>query len=327
MIENKKVLHTLCMIISLLFIAGCQATKPQWYSKPQADTNEYIYAVAQARTLSSAKKSALNNINEKLWTQVESSFYLRETARETNQTAISNSLVDNKVNTKTESLTLSGVEYVSMEENDLGAFVEVKVKKSLVIQQLTREINEINHKSVTELAALEHEDKLLWWLDNRDADQMLHDVSVRIAMLTPLIPEYKADIRSVQTLVETHQKLSSQINIRLAYDKESKKATQLLGNQLSKFNIATSTSKKNNQTHVLRVESERRRNKVAGAFISTLVSSVKITNIKAKTISRSEIISTGNSVTSYQYADEGAARHFNEQIEEKGIWTALGLIK
>jgi hypothetical protein len=49
--------------------------------------------------------------------------------------------------------------------------------------------------------------------------------------------------------------------------------------------------------------------------------------MKSKTISRSEIISTGNSVTNYKYSDEGAARHFNEQVKEQGVWIALGLIK
>jgi 3-dehydroquinate synthase class II len=58
-----------------------------------------------------------------------------------------------------------------------------------------------------------------------------------------------------------------------------------------------------------------------------LVSNVEIVNKESKTVSRSEIISTGNSVTNYKYADEGAARHFDEQIKEKGIWKALGLIK
>lgn len=327
MFTNIKKTIVLFVFFGIAFTTGCQSTKPTWYSKPQADTNEYIYAVAQARTLSHAKKIAVNNINEKLWTQVESSFYMRETARDTNGTGFSNSLVDNKVNTKTESLTLNGIEYVQMEENALGAFVEVKIKKNLVTQQLIREIQDINRKAQREIAALKHEDKLLWWLDNRNAHQTQQDASVRIAMLSPLNPTYQADISSIEQLVVTHQKVSSEINIRLSSDRESSKAVQLLGNQLSVFNIATSTSKKKNQTHILKVDSERRRNKVGDAFISTLVSNIKVVNMNSKTVSRSEIISTGNSVTNYTYADEGAARHFDEQVKEKGIWAALGLIK
>ncbi|UPR51113.1 LPP20 family lipoprotein [Vibrio cyclitrophicus] len=324
---NRNVFHFLIILISVLIISGCQSTKPEWYLKPQVDNDQYIYSVAQARTLSHAKKIAVNNINEKLWTQVESSFYMRDTVRETNGSGFSNSLVDNKVNTKTESLTLNGIEYLQMEENDLGAFVEVKIKKSLVTQQLLREIEDINRKAQREIAALKHEDKLLWWLDNRTAYQMQHDASVRIAMLAPLKPNYQADVSSIEKLIVTHETVSSQINIRLSSDRESSKAVQLLGNQLSEFNIATSTSKKKNQTHILKVDSERRRNKVGDAFISTLVSNIKVVNMNSNTVSRSEIISTGNSVTNYTYADEGAARHFDEQVKEKGIWTALGLIK
>lgn len=324
---NKKISQVFFLIFSLIVISGCQSTKPAWYSKPQSDDSEYIYSVAQARTLSHAKKIAANNINEKLWTQVDSTFYMRDTIRETNGDEFSNSLVDNKINTKTESITLTGIEYLRVEENDLGAFVEVRIKKSSLTQQLIREINEMNKKSEAELAALQHKDKLLWWLDNRNAYQMQHEAFIRVAMLTPLVPEYKASTNSIEELIATHKKISSQINIRQSYDKNSKKAIQLLSNQLSEFNIATSNSKKRNQTHVLHVESDRRRNKVGDAFISTLVSNVEISNMKGKVISRSEIISTGNSVTNYKYADEGAARHFNEQIKEKGIWTALGLIK
>ncbi|MFS1443871.1 LPP20 family lipoprotein [Vibrio sp. 10N.286.46.E10] len=327
MFLNKNITSFFITILAICVLSGCQSTKPEWYLKPQSDDDNYIYAVSQARTLSHAKKIAVNNVNEKLWTQVESSFYMRDTVRETNGKGFSNSLVDNKVNTKTESLTLNGIEYVQMEENDLGAFVEVRVKKSLVTQQLIREIKDLNRKSQIELDALSHEDKLLWWLDNRNVYQTEHDASVRIAMLSSLKPSYNADISAIEQLTITHQKLSSQINIRLSADRESKKAIELLGNQLSEFNIATSTSKNKNQTHVLKVDSERRRNKVGDAYISTLASNIKIINKKSKTVSSSEIISTGNSVTSYKYADEGAARHFDEQIKEKGIWTSLGLIK
>jgi hypothetical protein len=271
MSPNKKLAHFFIMLIMMVLMSGCQSTKPEWYLKPQSDNDEYIYSVAQARTLSHAKKIAVNNINEKLWTQVESSFYMRDTVRETNGSGFSNTLVDNKVNTKTESLTLNGIEYTHMEENALGAFVEVKIKKSLIIQQLIREIKGINRKSQIEIAALQHEDKLLWWLDNYNSYQMQHEASVRIAMLSPLKPSYQADVNSIEQLVIIHEKVGSEINIRLSSDRESSKAVQLLGNQLSDFNIATSTSKKKNQTHILKVGSERRRNKVGDAFISTLL--------------------------------------------------------
>ena len=65
---------------------------------------------------------------------------MRETTRDINGSISSNSLTENKVNTKTESLTLNGIEYLQMEESDLGAFIEARIKKSLVIQQLIREI-------------------------------------------------------------------------------------------------------------------------------------------------------------------------------------------
>ncbi|GAM58723.1 hypothetical protein JCM19231_2761 [Vibrio ishigakensis] len=286
-------------------LLGCQSTKPNWYSNPQTNDSQYIYAVAQARTLSHAKKIAVNNINESLWTQVDSSSYIRETLRETNNKGSFNSLVDNKINTRTESLTLNGVEFMQLEENDLGAFVQVRVKKSLVAQQLKKELEEIDFKARTELNNLKSQDKLVWWLDNRSAFQLKHNASVRTSMLVPLDGTYKFVTTSLESYIDAYEKTGNNLYIRLSSDVQSKQSLQFLGEQLSEFNIATSMSKRHEQTHIVYVSSERRRNKVADAYISTLVSKIIISNTKNQVISRSEIISTGNSVTSYKYADEG----------------------
>ncbi|NIY82975.1 LPP20 family lipoprotein [Vibrio hepatarius] len=323
---KKRFSLFLVTILSALLLSGCQSTKPSWYSEPEVNNAEYLYAVAEARNLSQAKKMAVNNLNENLWTQVKSSSHIRETVREKDNEGSFNILVDNKVNTKTETLTLNGIEFMQMEENDLGAFVKVRIKKSLVTQQLKRELQDMNLKAEHEISNIRHQDKLLWWLKNRTAYQLKHDAAVRISMLAPLDPSYIADTSSITRYTETYQKVSSELYFRLSYDSSSKKAAQFLGEQISEFNIATSTSKRRNQTHTLNVVSEKRRKKIAGAYISTLVSQVKVSNSQNKTVSRSEVISTGSSVTSYKYADEGAARHFDDQIREKGIWVALGLI-
>lgn len=314
------------VFFSVFVLSGCQSTKPGWYTSPQVNDDQYLYAVAQARNLSQAKKMAVSNINENLWTQVKSSSYIRDTLRETNASSFSNSLFDNKVNTKTETLTLNGIEFVQMEENDLGAFVEVRVKKSLVAQQLKSELQALNQKAKSELSSLVNQDKLLWWLDNRTAHQIKHDASVRVSMLMSLDPSYKFDTQLLNRYIEVYQRVGDKLYIRISYDSNSNQTAQFLSQRLSEFNIATTSSKRRNQTHTLRVISEKRRHKVAGAYITTLVSKIKVSNMLNKTISSSEVISTGNSVISYKYADEGAARNFDQQIKEQGIWAALGLL-
>ncbi|CAK4074722.1 LPP20 family lipoprotein [Vibrio sp. 16] len=315
----------LIQLASASFLTGCQTTKPDWYLNPKVSSDQYLYSVAQARNLPHAKKIAVSNINESLWTQVDSSTYIREVFKESSNNSSINNLVDNKINTQTESLTLNGIEFVKIEENELGSFVEVRIKKSSIIEQLKRELREMNQKASMQLLRFDRQDRLLWWLENSDARQLHRDALVRISMLAPLDPSFQPNISQLSDYVALYEQVVSSFYFGLQSDSQSRLALRFIGEQLSEFNIATDQLRRRGQTHVIKVTGEKRSSELSGNYISTIVYKIKVKDIKNRTISSNEIISTGNSVLSYKYADEGAARHLNEQINEKGIWNVLGL--
>ncbi|PSV48231.1 LPP20 family lipoprotein [Photobacterium indicum] len=326
----KLISITLCIKITLIsitiFITGCASTTPpEWYTSPKPDTNKYIYAAAQGRSLSHAKKMAINNVNEKLWTQVDSSFYMRDVAKENNGQSTSNNLIDNKINTKTAKLTLNGVEFLNTEENELGFFVEVRVKKELVRKQLILELNQLNNNAQSQLDSLKNSDSLLWWLKNQNAFQLKKDALIRIAMLSVVSPQDKFNTLLLDESLVSLSSVNSSLLIQIKTNKRNKKSASLLSDKFSLENISTTNTYNKYTTHTLTLISEPRKNIIGDAYVSTLVTELKLINKKGKTIASNEIISSGNSVTSYKMANEGASRHFAQQIDDHGLWTSLGI--
>ena len=312
------------LILSLL-ISGCATTtKPEWYTKSHLDTELYIYSVAQGRSLGHAKKIAINNINEKLWTQVDSSFYMRDVAKENNGNSTSNSLVDNKINTNTAKLTLNGIEYLKSEENELGSFVEVRVKKELIKKQLTSELQQLNQNAEAQLKALKHSDSLLWWLNNQNTQNLKKDALVRIAMLSVVAPTESFNTKYLDELLLTLNTVKGLFLIQIKSNQMNEKSASLLSDKFSSENMATTRTYNKYTTHYLSLISDNRKNIVGDAYISTFITEIKITNKKGKVISSNEIISSGNSVTGYKMANEGASRHFAQQIDDEGLWKSLG---
>lgn len=313
------------LMLSIL-ISGCATTeKPEWYTKSTKDTELYIYSVAQGRSLNHAKKVAINNINEKLWTQVDSSFYMRDVAKENNENSTSNSLVDNKINTKTARLTLNGIEYLQSEENKLGSFVEARVKKSLIKKQLTSELQQLNQNAESQLKALKHSDTLLWWLNNQNTQNFKKDALVRIAMLSVVAPKESFNTKPLDELLLKLNTVKSSLLIQIKSNKMNEKSASLLSDKFSSEKMATTRTYNKYTTHYLSLISDNRKNIVGDAYISTLITEIKITNKKGKIISSNEIISSGNSVTGYKMANEGASRHFAQQIDDNGLWKSLGI--
>lgn len=320
-IHIKAILFT-----TLIFITGCSTTKqPEWYTSHSPDTEEYIYSVAQGRSSSHAKKIAINNINEKLWTQVNSSFYMRDVAKENNGSHSSNSLIDTKINTKTEKLTLNGIEYLHIEENELGFFVEVRIKKELIKKQLTLELNQFNKNAQLQLNALNNSDLLQWWLNNQNTASLKKDALVRIAMLSVVSPKESFNTRSLDELLMKLSNVKNAILIHIKTNEMNNKSASLLSDKFSLENISTTRKYNKHATHTLTLASESRKNVIGDAYVSTLITEVKLINKQGKIISSNEIISSGNSVTGYKMANEGASRHFAQKIDDNGLWKSLGI--
>ncbi|WP_394209183.1 LPP20 family lipoprotein [Enterovibrio calviensis] len=311
-----------------MIIAGCQSTTPpDWYIVETVNDPSYIYSVGEGRSLKLAKKSALSQINEQLWTQVDSSFTKDDRFRQINDSSLSYENVKSTVNAKSAQLTLIGTEYLRSEQNDIAYYVQARVKRDNVKNQIESELNQIESNAEAQLKNLSHQDTLTWWLVNNDLEDELSELYVRIGILSTMNEKGANEIIHLPKLVATVDQVKSSIFVYIKPDANDKKSAAFVAEKFSAVGINTTTKMNQSVSHILTMNSDYRKNKVGDAFITTKVTELSLKNKKGQTLSTSEVISTGNSVSNFKFSHEGAERHFSAQIEEKGIWPSLGLQK
>jgi len=321
----KQYTKKLLPLFFLSMLTACQSTKnPEWYDQPQVNNTEYIFAVGEGRNLNQAKKSALNNINATLWTQVDSSFSMKDSNTNINDKSYTYGSVNNHVNAKTSSVTFSGVEYTNIDNQNNIYFAQARIKKDVIIKQLKSDISNVNQKSKRLMDELKHQDPLSWWLMNREASSNLEYVNVRTAMLGAISPKDDVSAPYVLALTEQVSKIKSQLLIKIQPSKHDKKGAQYLVEKLSAQGISTTFKNTRSVTHTLRLTTELRQSVMMSAYISTKITSLQLLNKKGNVVASNEMISTGNSMSNYKISKEGAERHFSAQMDQDGLWKSLG---
>ncbi len=323
MLTMNKIILVCSLSLTLL---ACQSTTaPDWYNAPPTNDPTYLVSVGQGRSLDQAKKTALNQINAQLWTQIDSTFASRDVYQSTNSGSSANSLVDNKINSKTATVTFTDIEYPLIDKNDIGYYVQAKVKRESVIQQLQVDIRQINIKAEQQLQKFQHQDSLIWWLENRTLTPQLDLITVRQAMLRSMGIDNIPTAPAMEELVSQISKVQSRLVIRFINSSSDKKSAELLADHFSQEQIKTTFKNSSQATHTLRMNTELRKSKVGDAYVSTQLTTLKLQGRKGNTLASNEIISSGNSLSNYALSKEGAQRHFSEIVENQGLWSSLGI--
>ncbi len=323
---SNIIIKVFSVSLSSFFLFACQSTTaPDWYTKVPTNEPGYITSVGQGRSLHQAKMSALSQINAQLWVQVESSFSSQDTYRSTDENLSSNSLINNQVNSNTEKVTFADIEYPLIDKNDAGYFVQAKVRRTSIIKQLKSDIHQVDQVSRQELDEKEHQNPLLWWLENRNLKSKVNLVSVRQSMLRAMNISDIPSASYLDKLVSNVSQTQSKIIIYFVMSKSDKKAVELLADNLSKEGIKVTFKKSPSVTHTLRINTELRQSIVGSTYVSTQLTSLKLQDNNGVILASNEIISTGNSLTNYSFSKEGAQRHLISIVEEQGVWKSFGI--
>ncbi|SJL83499.1 LPP20 family lipoprotein [Vibrio palustris] len=327
------------LVIGLVtLLSACQSSAPHWYTQPQVTQtqhSQYLSAVGHGRSLYEAKQTALSQINSDLLVSIESQSSSASSSRqytqsingETRRLDAASQIAQRHINSRTANITFTGIDYPQVEHNDLGYYVQAQIKRSHIINQLRTDISDINHQATQALAQYSHQDHLLWWLEHRHDTDFLAQVQTRQAMLrslTPSVPLPQAP--TVDTLLSKINQVKNTLLIAINHSPGNEKGAQFLANAINQQGIATHQGSTRQATHKLTMTTEFRRDYLQSSFITTMVTTLHLTNAHNNhTLSTSEIISTGNSVSNRAMGDESAERNFSEIIKNTGIWSSLNL--
>ncbi|WP_146145925.1 LPP20 family lipoprotein [Photobacterium kishitanii] len=323
--QNNRIILNVCCLLLSIFMMGCQSTtRPDWYSNIAGNDIDYIYAVGDGRSLSSAKKSALSQINEQLWTQVSSSSAYIEQFKQVNENQFSHQSADNRINTQSAEMIFTGIEFLQSAQDDAGFFVQARIKRENIKNQLKADLGAIEVRAQMILQQKAHQDLLIWWLANRTVDHLFRQYQVKVGVLSALDVTLVNKMTYLPQLATEVEKVRSSLLIRIVSDHRDRISIGVLQKQLALDGIATIEQTKPQITHTIIMKSNYRQSIVGDAFITTKFTDLITNNKNGKTLSKNEIISNANSLTNYKVSKDGAERHFSERMVEMGIWQSLG---
>ncbi|KII82167.1 LPP20 family lipoprotein [Vibrio renipiscarius] len=312
------------LLLFTLAISGCQSTSvPDWYLGEMNHDPQYIYAVGEGFGLSSAQKSALTQVNEQLWTQVDSNFMQSVEYRAHGETTFNRETIRNRMNVESARLVLSGAEFLNTDKHERTYYAQVRVKRDAVKLQLNNELDQIEQNATRLLNEYQYQDKLTWWLANKDYSAVLAEYYLRLAILDSM-GQKRPFSSSVDKVTSAVSVAKSGLLIYIKSDANDVKSADLVVQSFNPEEINTTQRWSNAVTHQLVMDADYRRNRVGEAYITTKLTQLTLKSRAGKTLASNEIISTANSMSNFTLSHEGAERHFGRQIEEMGIWSSLG---
>lgn len=315
-------------IIGMAAIQFACQSPPEWAeSQVKASDNRYLYGVGTGITPTGAQQSAVNQISAQLWTQLESTYRARDTQTSLNGRSHMSSVQDSQIRAATETLTFNGIEYPQRDKVNDVYYVQAMVDKAVFALQLQQELDTLNHNATQALQNAQYQDALLWWRSQSRITEYLHQAQVRVSLLSYLQPQSNPSLNSLRQLADKVAQVQSELLIYVKHSKQDKLLASLLTSKLNQQHIATTTFPSNAVTHTIELRTSRSQSYLSQAYITTQTLHVKTQNRAKRTLASNEIIATGNSVSSYSYAEQGATRHAISQVEQQGLWTALGFPK
>ncbi|MGB0894939.1 MAG: LPP20 family lipoprotein [Parashewanella sp.] len=316
------------LLCGVWLLSACQSTTkvPTWYLTPNVTNSQEIVAVGEGLNLDNAKKKALDGLNQQLWTEVSSASNSRNIVNEVNGQNHHQSLNDFSLKTRTSKLVFNGVIFSQSQQVGKQFFVEAKLNKSGLVNQLNNEIAKFNRSAQFELDRRLKTDAIVWWLSNQHLAEIEQSVDIRKSVLAALnAPVANNATTSITKLKRVLAKVKSDIKISISASRQDQQMKQFVGNLLSKYKLNIVNGNKDHFTHKIVLNSDWQHRHLAGAYIASARTDISLKNRNNTVIASAEIISTANSVSSYKRANEGVARHFSAQLKQQDFWQALGL--
>lgn len=315
----------------LLFTAlliGCQSTKmPDWYLSPEQDNNAYLYSVGTGSSYESASSSAVSNLNNRLWSEVNSSFYNRVSASDRNGKSHTSDFIDKKVFVKSAKAAISGYEVNEVSVVGEKTYIQLRFNKQVLLASLQASVQEQTRQLKFAISSLPKSDPIKWLISNRNLDEKADELVAKSSMVKALRPEFEIDYELLNEVSAAQGQALRKISIAIDARKKDDKAKFLFSNHLSELGINVVANRSRELTHRIVIRTEQRNSEVGDAYIATILTELKLVDRKNRTVSSNEFISTGNSITSKKMAREGAIRHFDDQLSKSGVWKSLGLVE
>ncbi len=320
-------MKSLLVLIALGIALIASESVPSWYFNPPSDNETSWYGVGEGSTLRQAKDSALADIASRLSVTISSKVSKNATQTSTGAFSSYNQNVNVNQESEVKKIAFNNFEVVSTSQNDSKALVLVEVDKAKFLkdqlQTLTDTVNDINGLQPKGKSILEQYQEL---------KSMAPDVEKAKTILSILttfeIPFDRTKMaHAVSDYRDSLDTVRSKIEFYISADNDSRYSADVLKEALAteKIKIAQRFNRNNSNLVIINLDTEATTKQLFNTYMVNTRTTVSLKSKEGATISTFIVESRGNSSIDYATALKNASNNFKQQVNEKGIFTFLGI--
>jgi len=320
-------MKSLLVLIALGIALIASESVPSWYFNPPSDNETSWYGVGEGSTLRQAKDSALADIASRLSVTISSKVSKNATQTSTGAFSSYNQNVNVNQESEVKKIAFNNFEVVSTSQNDSKALVLVEVDKAKFLkdqlQTLTDTVNDINGLQPKGKSVLEQYQEL---------KSMAPDVEKAKTILSILttfeIPFDRTKMaHAVSDYRDSLDTVRSKIEFYISADNDSRYSADVLKEALAteKIKIAQRFNRNNSNLVIINLDTEATTKQLFNTYMVNTRTTVSLKSKEGATISTFIVESRGNSSIDYATALKNASNNFKQQVNEKGIFTFLGI--
>lgn len=323
-------------IFILLFLSGCSSKEeshmvkkelPSWYVNPPKDSKTTLYATGEGRERKEAIADALNLLASTLSVSVESQFTLQQSVEEglvTSHQQSSQSRIDSVV----EKVRISNYEIVESQEFGFKKYIVlIKSDKQKLFSSLKNELEQKFGTAQKEVESVKESHALRELEIYKKIKTELADVRNTLMVMQALKSDFESHsyLKKAQNLTSLYDEQLSKISFSITCDDESKRLQAPIAEGLGLKKIQIESRNNKREHFNIEVRLKTKESFAYGFIMASSAIEIVVKDAKEVIIGSNKLNIMGQSIHSFDMAQESVAIKLDEMIKKEGIGKVLGL--
>lgn len=323
-------------IFILLFVSGCSSKEeshmvkkelPSWYVNPPKDSKTTLYATGDGRERKEAIADALNLLASTLSVSVESQFTLQQSVKEglvTSHQQSSQSRIDSVV----DRVRISNYEIVESQEFGFKKYIVlIKSDKQKLFSSLKNELEQKFSAAQKELEFVKESHALRELEIYKKIKIEFADIQNTLMVMQALKSDFDSHsyLKKAQNITSLYDEQLSKISFSITCDDESKRLQAPIAEGLSLKKVQIEQNSNKREHFNIEVRSKTKESFAYGFIMASSAIEIVVKDVKKIIIGSNKLNITGQSIHSFDAAQESIAIKLDEMIRKEGIGKVLGL--
>ena len=314
-----------------MFFTGCSSHKqkvvikakelPSWYLKPKQNDKNTLYATGEGKDRQEAIQDALNILSSYLSVHVSSKF--------SSKVVQERGFITSEINSDVSKIRITSYDIVKAQEFSFERYIVlIKCEKKKLFKSLKKELDQKFDFVEKDKDKASSYNIVKQFKICKEAKNSLKDVKNTLIVLSVLDDGFDSSkyIEKLKDIERDYEKLQSLMSFSVEADSSSQMLKEVLLSGLSAKSLQVLGSGVNSMEHLkIEIRSKVKHLKSYGFFLSKFSIFITVKDYKNTIIGSNKLNITGQSVKSYEIAEENVSQKLYEKMQKDGVEKIIGL--